>query len=286
MAVVTSEAPSLGRALDTGQHRPAPAEPFGSVLWRKFGRLLITLVNIAGFFLIWQYATASGMVSALFLPQPTEILKAGLRLAESGQLAIHLEFSTKNFLMGFALAALVGIPFGLLMGASRLFDTLFAPYVWSLYATPRIALQPLFILWLGFTIQSYVMLIFLSGVMPILISSMDGVKTVDQSLLKAARVFGASKRQLYTRVILPFTVPFIMTGLRQGVGRALIGLLVTEMLGSSKGIGYVISRAGQRMEPAEMFSMLIMLVLFSVFLVYLMGVLERRVAPWREEVRV
>jgi NitT/TauT family transport system permease protein len=158
--------------------------------------------------------------------------------------------------------------------------------VWALYATPRIALQPLFILWLGFTIQSYIAIIFLSGLMPILISSMDGVKTVDQSLLRAARVFGASKRQLYTRVVLPFTLPFIMTGLRQGVGRALIGLLVAEFLGSSKGVGYVISRAGQRMEPAEMFSMLTLLVLFSVSMVYFMGVLEKRVAPWREEVHV
>jgi ABC-type nitrate/sulfonate/bicarbonate transport system permease component len=286
MAVATRDAAPVGRAVGADRERPPAEQPLASALWRRFGRLVITLLNVGGFIALWQWAVASGMISALFLPLPTEIYNATIRMANSGQLWTHVSFSGQNFVVGFALAALIGIPFGLGMGASRWLDTLFAPYVWALYATPRIALQPLFILWLGFTIQSYVAIIFLSGLMPILISSMDGVKTVDQSLLRAARVFGASKRQLYIRVVLPFTLPFIMTGLRQGVGRALIGLLVAEFLGSSKGVGYVISRAGQRMEPAEMFSMLTLLVLFSVSMVYFMGVLEKRVAQWREEVRV
>lgn len=280
--------PSLAQpaAAELERERPAPPVATTTALWRRHGRMLVTVLNVGGFLAVWEWAVASGAIPALFVPRPSEVVLALFEMAASGQLWTHLSFSATNFAIGFALAALVGIPLGLVMGASRWVDTLLGPYVWTLYATPRIALNPLFILWLGFSVESKVLLIFLSGLMPILISSMDGVKTVDQSLIKAARVFGASRRQLYTRVVLPFTVPFIMTGLRQGVGRAMIGLLVSEFFGSGKGIGYVISRAGQQMDSASMFAGLIILVLASVGLVYLTAAIERRVAPWREEVHV
>lgn len=284
---------SEGRSVAAGgplpavlRERPAPREPRLRAVWNSSKEALATVVNVGIFFVVWQWAVASGAIPAIFLPLPTDVVVATGDFARSGQLWSHASYSLQNFVVGFAAAALAGIPLGLLMGASRWVSTILGPYVWSLYATPRIALVPLFILWLGFGAESKVLIIFLSGVMPILISSMDGVKTVDQSLLKAARVFGASRWQLYRRVILPFTVPFIMTGLRQGVGRALIGLLVSEMLGSSRGVGYVIARAGQQMDAPTMFSMLMIVVAFSVSMVYLMGVLERKVAPWREDVRV
>lgn len=277
---------AVGQIPSGVRERPAPPDAPLVGLWRRFGQALITIVNVGGFLALWEWSVASGAIPALFVPRPTDALKAGLSLAANGQLWVHLSFSGQNFAIGFLLATLVGVPLGLAMGASKWVDILLGPYVWSLYATPRIALQPLFILWLGFSVESKVLLIFLSGVMPILISSMAGVKTVDQSLLRAARVFGANKFQLYQRVILPFTVPFIMTGLRLGVSRALVGLIVSEMFGSGKGIGYVISRAGQNMDAPEMFSMLVLLVIASVVMVYLMAILENRVAPWRQDVRV
>ncbi len=277
---------SAGELPGVARERVAPPQPFAVAAWRRFGSTLVTIVNVGTFLALWQFAVASGFVPRLFLPLPTDMVLATVDLAQSGQLWSNVEYSLVNFAVGFALSIAVGIPLGLLMGASRWVSTLLGPYVWALYATPRIALVPLFILWLGFSQQAKIVIIFLSGIMPILVSSMDGVKTVDQSLLKAARVFGASKRQLYTRVVLPFTVPFIMTGIRQGIGRALIGLLVSEFFGSSKGVGYVIERAGQQMDPATMFAMLAALVAFSVGAVYVMGTLERRIAPWREEVRV
>ncbi|MBI2755312.1 MAG: ABC transporter permease [Chloroflexi bacterium] len=268
------------------RERAAPPEPFATAAWKRFGPTLITLLNVGTFFAIWQWVVASGFVSKLFLPLPTDMVASLVDLIQTGQLWTNVQYSLTNFTVGFVLSIIFGIPLGLLMGASRLVNRILGPYVWALYATPRIALVPLFILWLGFSPQAKIIIIFLSGVMPILVSSMDGVKTVDQSLLKAARVFGASKRQLYTRVVLPFTVPFIMTGVRQGIGRALIGLLVSEFFGSSKGIGYLIERAGQQMDPATMFAMLAVLVASSVGLVALMSSIEKRIAPWREEVHV
>jgi NitT/TauT family transport system permease protein len=241
------------------------------------------MANIGGFFLLWEWVVRRIGISPVFLPSPSVILKAGAEIVGGGHLWGNLSYSATNFAIGFALAAVVGTILGLLMGASRLVETLLGPYVWALYAMPRIALL---ILWLGFGSESKILLIFLSAVMPVLITSMDGVKTVDQSLLRAARVFGASRTQMYMRVVLPFTLPFIMTGLRQGVGRGLIGMVVAEMFGSGRGVGFMIARSAAQLDAAGMFAILILLVVLSVGLVYVMTALERRVAPWREDVRV
>ena len=244
------------------------------------------MANIGGFFLLWEWVVSRTGISPIFLPPPSVILKAGAEMVGGGHLWGNLSYSATNFAIGFALAAVAGTVIGLLMGASRLVETLLGPYVWALYAMPRIALLPLLILWLGFGAESKILLIFLSAVMPILITSMDGVKTVDQSLLRAARVFGASRTQMYTRVVLPFTLPFIMTGLRQGVGRGLIAMVVAEMFGSGRGVGFMIARSAAQLDAAGMFAVLILLVVVSVGVVYVMTALERRVAPWREDVRV
>lgn len=249
-------------------------------------RVLITTANFGAFVLLWQWAVTRAEISPIFLPPPSTIFKTAVELVAGGQLWGHLSYSATNLAIGFALSAVVGTVLGLLMGASRSVETLLGPYVWALYAMPRIALLPLLILWLGFGPESKILLIFLSAVMPILITSMDGVKTVDQSLLKAAKVFGASRTQLYTRVVLPFTLPFIMTGLRQGVGRGLIAMVVAEMLGSGRGVGFMIARSAAQLDAAGMFAVLIFLVVVSVVVVYTMTALERRVAPWREDVRV
>lgn len=242
MAMETPGIVTGTRVGDGARERPAPPQPLAAALWQRSGRVLITAANVGGFLALWQWAVATRRISELFVPRPTDIVAATIEMALNGQLWVHLGFSAQNFLIGFALSVAVGVPIGLAMGASKWIDTLLGPYVWSLYSAPRIALQPLFILWLGFTVESKVLLIFLSGVMPVLISSMAGVKTVDHSLIKAARVFGASRRQLYSRVILPFTVPFVMNGIRLGISRALVGLIVSEMFGSGKGMGYVIAR--------------------------------------------
>ena len=249
-------------------------------------RALLTAVNIGGFFLLWEWLVRQSGVSPIFLPPPSTIFKAAAEMIGRGQLWGHLSYSAANFAIGFALSAVAGTVLGLLMGASRSVESILGPYVWALYATPRIALLPLLILWFGFGAESKILLIFLSAVMPILITSMDGVKTVDQALLRAARVFGATRTQIYTRVVLPFTLPFIMTGLRQGVGRGLIAMVVAEMFGSGRGVGFMIARSAAQLDTATTFALLLVLVVLSVGLVYMMTALERRVAPWREDVRV
>ena len=172
------------------------------------------------------------------------------------------------------------------MGGNRVVETLLSPYVWSLASLPRIALVPLFILFMGFTERMQITIIVLSAVFPITINAWAGVKTTDKSLLAAASVFGASKLDLYMKVVLPYTLPFIIAGIQQGIGRGLVGVIIAEMFGGSEGLGYLIQRAADTFNSSLMYAVLMLLVFVSLTLVNLTRWLEAYVAPWRRLDRV
>ena len=146
------------------------------------------------------------------------------------------------------------------MGGNRYVETILSPYVWALASLPRIALVPLFILFLGFTVKMQITIIVLSAVFPIIINAWAGVKTTEKSLLSAAKVFGASRRELYIKVVLPYTLPFIIAGVQQGIGRGLIGVVIAEIFGGSHGLGYLVSRAADTFNSALMYAVLFLLV--------------------------
>ena len=140
---------------------------------------------------------------------------------------------------------------------------------------------PLFILFLGFTTTMQVTIIVISAVFPIMINAWAGVKTTEKSLLAAARVFGANRRQLYVKVVLPYTLPFIISGIQQGIGRGLIGVVIAELFGGSNGLGYLIQRSADTFNTAMTFAVLLLLIIMSLSLINFTRWLEAYVAPWR-----
>ena len=179
------------------------------------------------------------------------------------------------------IACIIGIPAGLLMGGNKIVEKILSPYVWALASVPRIALVPLFILFLGFSVKMQVTIITLSAVFPIIINSWAGVKTTDKSLLSAAKVFGANRFQLYMKVVLPYTLPFIISGIQQGIGRGLVAVIIAEIFGGSRGLGYLVNRSADTFDSALMYAVLLLLVVVSLCLVQLTRWLEAYVAPWR-----
>jgi NitT/TauT family transport system permease protein len=171
----------------------------------------------------------------------------------------------------------------LLLGASRKLDVILGPYVWALFSTPREALLPLITVALGFGMASKVFLIFLGAFFVIVINTWAGVKTVEQSLIHAGKVFGANRVSIFSKIVVPYTLPFIVVGLRLGVTRALVVTIIAEMIASSRGMGYVIMRAVDEFNSAKLFSMILILVIVSMTLVTGMRRLEAWVAPWREK---
>jgi NitT/TauT family transport system permease protein len=259
-------------------------------VWSRYGSWVVTIVNLTCFFLLWQFFAMSGAINPLFLPSATSMFEAlwhGLTTSAppgaviSGSIADHLFYSLRNLSIGLIIAIAIGVPAGLLMGGNKYVETILSPYVWSLTSLPRIALVPLFILFLGFTAKMQITIIVLSAVFPIMINSWAGVKTTDKSLLAAAKVFGASRRELYTKVVFPYTLPFIIAGIQQGIGRGLVGVIIAEIFGGSKGLGYLIQRSADTFNSSLMYAVLLILVIVSLSLIQFTRWLEAYVAPWR-----
>jgi NitT/TauT family transport system permease protein len=151
----------------------------------------------------------------------------------------------------------------------------------ALYATPRIAMVPLIILWFGIGIWSKVFVVFLSAFFPILVNTVAGVKALDEDLLRAARSFCASDRQIFTTVAIPGSVPFILAGVRQGVAHGLIGVVVGEMFAGSQGIGFMIAYGGQTFATDTLFVGVAVIALAGILLTWVAERLQQRFSRWR-----
>ena len=251
--------------------------------WAPFRSLFITIVNLTTFFTLWELVALSEVINPLFFPKATDMFAALYNGFVDGIIGPELLHSLQNFLIGLLIAGLIGIPLGLLMGGVRIVDQILSPYVWAMTSLPRVALIPLLILILGFGNQMQLTIIVLSAVFPIIVNCMEGVKTVDPSLVRAGRTFGAGEVQLYFKVILPFTLPFVISGINQGIARGLVGMLIGELLGGGgEGLGFLLDRAGDQFDSPMLYATLLLLAVISVSLVQGMRWVERRAAPWRD----
>jgi ABC-type nitrate/sulfonate/bicarbonate transport system permease component len=244
----------------------------------------ITVLNLSIFFTIWELIARAELINPLFFPRISDTFSTMWTGFTDGTILPQLGHSISNLLIGLAISAAIGIPVGLFMGASKTADLILSPYVWAMTSLPRVALIPLLILILGFGNEMQLTIIVLSAVFPIMVNCMAGVKTVDPSLVRAGNVFGTNKVQKYAKIILPFTLPFVISGINQGIARGLVGMLIGELLGGGgNGLGFLLDRAGDRFDAPMLYATLIILAVLSVSLIQLMNLLERRVAPWRQQ---
>jgi ABC-type nitrate/sulfonate/bicarbonate transport system permease component len=246
-------------------------------------RIVISALNLVAFFTLWELAARVTGIPALFLPAFTDVLDQIAVMHRQGILLDTVWFSVRTYLIGMVISLAIAIPGGLLIGGIKLLDKVVNPYVWTLYTLPRIILMPLVLLWFGYSPTSTLVLIVLSATPACLVYVMDGVKTVDTSLLRAARAFGAGRRQLFIHVAMPSTLPFIATGVRMGVARGLLGLFIGEMFTGVAGIGFVMTEAQKTFNTARTFAMLLIFILFSVLLIGLTQALERKASVWRAQ---
>jgi NitT/TauT family transport system permease protein len=242
-------------------------------------------VSVTIFLIIWELVgNVFQWINPMFMSAPSLIFKAGYEMFRSGEIYHDLYVSGVEFLGGYFLAAAVGIPFGIMTGWYKRMSYIFDPFVNALNATPRVALLPLVIIWLGIGILSKVGIIFLGAVFSILINTRDGVKTTPVNLLNAARSFGASEWMVFKTVVLPSTIPFILTGLRLAVGRALVGVLVGELYAATAGIGFMITVAGATFQTDKVFVGVGIFALSGMIGMELLTKVERRFDKWRPQV--
>jgi len=220
-----------------------------------------------------------------FLPTPGETAVAATRMAGDGTLARAVLQSFCSLIGGFALASLVAIPVGLLLGGVPFLGRVMEPYVDALSAMPRIAFLPLIIVFLGLGYEAKIFMVFLGAVMPILINTYAGVLHGDVELIEMARATGARDLVVFRKIVLPGALPHIITGLRVGASLALINTVVAELYTAVSGLGGLLSIYGNSFRMAPYFVVVTVLALMGVFLMYGVRLVERRVMRWRVDRR-
>lgn len=248
---------------------------------KTYRSVIIGSLSVFLFLAAWEVLGRSGWVNPVFTSSPTMVVVAAQKVIADGSIWNHIRVSAVEFILGYAVAVVVGIAFGVLMGWYKFIDALFYPLVSAIYATPRIAFMSLLIIWLGIGIGSKVLVIFLGAVFPIMINTSSGMRILDQDLVKAARSFGANDRVLFFTVALPSSVPFIITGLRQGVARAMIGVFVGEMFAATAGVGYLIIVSGATFQTDLVFVGVSILAIAAFISMEGLRRLEKRFENWR-----
>jgi NitT/TauT family transport system permease protein len=260
-------------------HRASAADMWTAV--RE--RYLAGLLSVTGGLLLWEFVSRVLIANQLFLAAPSEIVIAIYRLTATGEMGRHIAISAAEFFIGYVIASVIGIGFGFGMANSVRFKQAMQPWISGFYATPTIALAPLFILWLGIGIWSKVLVVIFLVLFPVTINTEAGLRTTSDRLIEMLRSFGASRSQIFFKVSLPSALPFILAGLKLGIGRGLIGVVVAELFGSRAGLGRLISQSADAFNMPELFAGVIVLAVAGIAMTAGFGWLEKRLVHWTKD---
>ena len=246
-------------------------------------KYLAGTLSVAGGLLLWELVSRLLIANQLFLAAPSQIVYAIYTLSLTGELGRHIAISSIEFAIGYVIAAVIGIGFGFGMASNARFKQALQPWISGFYATPTIALAPLFILWLGIGIWSKVLVVIFLVLFPVTINTEAGLRTTSERLIEMLKSFGASRSQIFFKVSLPSALPFILAGLKLGIGRGLIGVVVAELFGSRAGLGRLISQSADAFNMPELFAGVIVLAVAGIAMTAGFGWLEKRLVPWTKD---
>ena len=249
--------------------------------WQKSYPHWVAGLGLIALLLLWELAAQLGYINQLYLPAPSAIGTALYTLLIGGEIVASLGASLTRILLGFALGSALGLLVGLITGTSALADKLGTPLVHALYPIPKIALLPLFVLWLGIGELSKVTIIALGVFFPVAMNTYAGVKNVDPLLLKVAASFNASWLMTLKQVVLPGALPMVFAGLRLAAGTSLLLLVAAEMLAAQEGIGALILHYGDLMLTDKLMAGVIILSLLGLSFNLLLRYLEKKAIPWK-----
>jgi ABC-type nitrate/sulfonate/bicarbonate transport system permease component len=240
---------------------------------------IVRIVSIIGVVGAWE--VLGRQVDPLFMSYPSAIAVAGAHMIATGELLVGLASSLRTLVVAFVIAAVIGTALGLLIGRYRMVDAATDWLVNALYATPLVAIIPLVILWFGLGNTAKTFIVTILALFPILINTTAGVRNVPKQLIDVGDAFAANERQIFTKIILPSALPYMMTGLRLGVGRAIIGMVVAEFFTAITGLGALIVKYGNQYDTASMFVPIFVLMLLGIALSFAVRRAEEWIAPWK-----
>jgi ABC-type nitrate/sulfonate/bicarbonate transport system permease component len=240
----------------------------------------IRTLSVAVFFVIWEYY--GRRMDPIFMAPPSAIFHAAIELTQSGALRKALVQTLWPFSVGMALTVIVGILLGIVIAQWRTMEYILDPFINALYAVPRIALVPLIILWAGLEFVGKVSILVSVAIFPITVNTYAGIRDVRGSMLEIGRAYGATEWQIFSKIIMPAAIPFIMAGVRLAVGLAIIGIIVAEFFTAISGLGGMIVEYANVFATAKLFVPIIVIAIVGVVLTELVMWLERRLSRWRQ----
>jgi len=252
---------------------------------KQYEPIVIGMLSVVIALSAWQLVANARIMPVLFLPGPWDVAQAFVKLFQTGDIWLDIGTSGAEMGIGYGMAIVIGLVIGLLMGWYTRFQYALDPFVNFFYSTPRIVLIPLFIIWFGIDMPSKIAVIFLGALFPIIINTMAGVRNTEAALLRVARSFGASDALIFRRVVLPGSVPFILTGFRLGIGHALTGVVVAELIAARHGVGQLIAIAGQTFQTPKMLAGVILIAGTGMLLTTILQRIENRFQAWRPQIR-
>jgi NitT/TauT family transport system permease protein len=239
-------------------------------------------VSIVAGLVIWEILTRLLLENELLIPPPSSVLVSFWQLLISGKLNIHFVATLTEFFYGFTTACTVGIAIGYFMGMHKWFDEVMDPWIATLYSIPIITVVPLIIIWFGIGMISKVIVVFKITAVAIILNTAAGIKNLDPVWLELARSLRLSRWETTYKIRFPGALPYIITGMRLGVGRALLGVVVAELMAANAGLGYLLRDSSETWDSPKLFVTVILLATIGLVSFNLIKRLEQKMAPWRQ----
>jgi ABC-type nitrate/sulfonate/bicarbonate transport system permease component len=255
-----------------------PAERKGFFGTRRATELISIIAGLA----LWEFAARFLIHNTAFLAPPSLVAIRAVQMIADGTLLYNGWVSFQELIIGFVLGVAAGIAIGAAMVQWKPVNDALEVWISALYAAPIVALAPILIIWFGFGTQSKVAVVFIMVVFPMVICTQAGLESVDRRLLLVARSFCGSRWKTFRTVALPSAAPFIVSGMRQSVGRGLVGVVVGELFGAKAGLGNIITTASSVFDMPTLFVAVVTLALAGVILTGILRSFELRLAAWRD----
>lgn len=267
---------ALGRA-----SRPLPA---WRLSYRRNQRFVLGVAGILSVLIPWELLVRLGLVKAVLISSPSRVFQTFLVEIQLGTLWDDVAATLQVWVVGFIVAAAAGILIGLTAGWFRRVSYIANPWLNVLFAAPDLAFVPIFILWFGIGFTFKVWIVFLGALFYVAINVLAGVHSTEERYLEVARTFGARRSTIFRTIVLPGSVPYIITGLRLGAGRALVGVVAAEFISSNQGLGFIISVAGSTLNTSRVMVGILIIATFGIVTGEILRRVEARFDVWRREV--
>lgn len=266
-----------------------PAEAFAAPtfsLWRRAEPMVLGIAGIAALLAAWEllpHVVTMKEGTKLFFAPPSKVVGTLWDMFATGTIWSPLGVSATGFAVGLGISIVVAIPVGVMLGRSQTLNAMLDPFITAFNATPRLVFLPLVLLWFGLGLWSKVVIVFFGAVFPLLINTYEGVRNADKLLITVVRAFGANEWDIARLVVVPNALPYIIAGLRLAIGRAVLGVVVSEFFGSNEGLGVMMVQAASQYKVDVVFAGLIIFTALSLVMTALVKVLETRLGGWRPQ---